>query len=664
MWEIARRWWVAYTGEDDTPLDGDAPAWLISLGIHAVLFGGLAAFSLVLIPETRPVIIATILPDDPSPEFNVTIEIDEVGEQETQDQPSPKAEIVVVPPVAEPAAMPTSAELLAYLMDGEPKTTPPPDPSQLPVDDLLAPVFVKPASVEVSETASGVLDRLTVELIAALEQRPTLVCWLFDQSLSLAKQREEIAVRMERIAQEIDALPAARAHELLNLVYAYGQTVTRVTATPTRALSSVATRIRSIPVDLSGVEITFTAVERSARDAVEIRRRRQPEKMNLTVVVFTDEAGDDQSQADRVASFCSKTQTRVFVVGVPAPFGQRAVRFKFKEFDPHYADGEAWAEVDQGPESRHPEVVRILMGGPLDTAIDSGFGPFSLCKLCADTYGTYFAIHADRNRGRQISHRDSAPMAAHLRYFFDPKVMQAYQPIYASDHVIEGAITANAAKQALVGAALHTANRPLEGLSRQVMRFEAFDQARLIKTLSSAQRESAALEPKIEALLQILEAGRLDRLQIPTDEKRWQAGYDLALGRTLALKARTTGYNAILADAKSLKFTDSRNNTWILERVEPADDTPLDSRLRKVIREARELLERVVREHPGTPWALIAAEELRTPLGYSCREAYTAPPPPPSPPSTPGARSPRRPPKDDERRELAKPKPRILPAKI
>jgi hypothetical protein len=39
--------------------------------------------------------------------------------------------------------------------------------------------------------------------------------------------------------------------------------------------------------------------------------------------------------------------------------------------------------------------------------------------------------------------------------------------------------------------------------------------------------------------------------------------------------------------------------------------------------QARELLGRVVKEHAGTPWALLAQKELETPLGWEWTEAHT-----------------------------------------
>ena len=53
------------------------------------------------------------------------------------------------------------------------------------------------------------------------------------------------------------------------------------------------------------------------------------------------------------------------------------------------------------------------------------------------------------------------------------------------------------------------------------------------------------------------------------NKPRWQAGYDLARGRALAVKVRTEGYNTMLALAKQgLKFKDPKNDTWDLRPTE------------------------------------------------------------------------------------------------
>jgi hypothetical protein len=96
------------------------------------------------------------------------------------------------------------------------------------------------------------------------------------------------------------------------------------------------------------------------------------------------------------------------------------------------------------------------------------------------------------------------------------------------------------------------------------------------------------------------------------------------MGRVMAVKARTEAYNAMLAAAKrGLKFKDEKNNTWVLA---PADEISVGSQLEKTASKAREYLERVVSEHPDTPWSYLAQKELETPIGWKWQEEYTPPP--------------------------------------
>jgi hypothetical protein len=127
------------------------------------------------------------------------------------------------------------------------------------------------------------------------------------------------------------------------------------------------------------------------------------------------------------------------------------------------------------------------------------------------------------------------------------------------------------------------------------------------------------LEPKVSALAAILRQGEHDRKTVSTP--RWQAGFDLAIGRALAVKARTEGYNAMLAAAKQgLKFKNPQSDTWLLR---PADAITVDSTVANDADDARKYLDRVVAEHPGTPWALEAERELREPFGWEWQEEFT-----------------------------------------
>jgi hypothetical protein len=184
------------------------------------------------------------------------------------------------------------------------------------------------------------------------------------------------------------------------------------------------------------------------------------------------------------------------------------------------------------------------------------------------------------------------------------------------------------------------------------MTFPREDDGALALLLTEAQKMAARIAPKIDALYGILAAGAADREKI--EEKRWQAGYDLAMGRLLATKIRTDAYNIMLAQAKTgMKFKNPKNDTWVLK---PSHDvSATGSQTDKLAKQCRTYLERVVKDHPGTPWAFLAAEELKTPLGYAWSETYTGVNKPKMGDGGGGGGNPI--PADDQARRLAPPKP-------
>ena len=108
--------------------------------------------------------------------------------------------------------------------------------------------------------------------------------------------------------------------------------------------------------------------------------------------------------------------------------------------------------------------------------------------------------------------------------------------------------------------------------------------------------------------------------------RRWQAHYDLARGRLLAMKLRCYEYNS--ACAKMLKdppkFTKPTSNAW---KLAPDDEIKLSDKAAAAAVEAKTLLKRVTTDHPGTPWSLLAAREIKDPFGFKWVEANAPPPP-------------------------------------
>ncbi len=507
--------------------------------------------------------------------------------------------------------------------------------------------------------ATGAIDRITQEILLSLEERRTLVVWLFDQSGSLERQRGEIIGRFDRIYQELGVIeasgnPAFKKHDnkpLLSSVIAFGERISLLTPKPTDEVEQIKSAVAGMKTDSSGVERTFQAVLEAAERCRQFRT--QEPRRNVMFVVFTDEVGDDESDLDRAVAVCRRLEIPVYCIGVPAPFGRRDALIKYVDPDPKYDQTPQWVKVQQGPESYLPELVQI--GSPeADEPMDSGFGPYSLTRLCYETGGIFFAVHPNRDERRAVSRKDTAVLSAQLTYFFDPEVMRNYRPDYVPIKEYQKLLSENKARGALVQAAQMSWLTPME---RPRLNFPKSSDADLANQLSGAQRAAAVLEPKIHHLYEVLKQGEKDRVRLT--KPRWQAGYDLSMGRVLALKVRTESYNAMLAKAKQgMRFADPKDDTWHLT---PADEISVGSTLEKQAEQAKMYLERVVREHEKTPWAMLAEKELKEPFGWTWKESYTGVNAPRQVAASNNNNNKPRQPQDDKAKMIARPEKRPPP---
>jgi hypothetical protein len=115
----------------------------------------------------------------------------------------------------------------------------------------------------------------------------------------------------------------------------------------------------------------------------------------------------------------------------------------------------------------------------------------------------------------------------------------------------------------------------------------------------------------------------------------------------------------MLAKAKrGMKFQNSKNDTWDLVS---SKEVTSGSALEKEAKLAEFYLQRVVDQHPGTPWAMAAQQELADPLGWQWRETFTNVNPPRV--AQPNNNNNPPPPRDDQRRMIP-PKPTRQPPKL
>lgn len=478
---------------------------------------------------------------------------------------------------------------------------------QLAKSDVLASVNTSGATEHVGGV-EGAIDRLAWEIANSLREKKTLVVWLFDVSPSLAARRTQIADRVENVYKQLTQLNASADNALRSAVATFDEKCSILTDKPLDDPAEFVKVVRKIKSETnsSGIENTFSAVNQVAN-----RYKSQSDKHNrVMLIVVTDEAGSDPVQLEQAISNCSKYQMRCYCVGDSAPFGREMVETQFE-----METGETVIGVMQkGPESFFPELVRLGFWGANSYDLDdmsSGFGPYGLTRLCAETNGLFFI--ADNGRGQ---HR------------FDPAIMRNYAPDYRPIPILEQDLRRNKAKSALVEACAaivnETQRRKVLSISMPRLDFKSDNDTVLRQELTEAQKPIADLDLSLDSLLRLLEQGEKDRSKIK--EARWKASYDLAMGRTLALRVRAFGYNTMLAEMKSnpKRFETPGSNKWNLV---PSKEITSGAATKKMAAKANEYLSQVIDDHPGTPWALLAEREKSVPMGWEWKESHYDPNP-------------------------------------
>ena len=364
--------------------------------------------------------------------------------------------------------------------------------------------------------------------------------------------------------------------------------------------------IDKLEQDSSGQEMAFTAISRVLEDCMSYRVEKE---MQVIIVVITDEAGDDVEKMDAAVSTTARYAIPVYVIGPAAPFGRQALLAdKVESSEPAGRQ-----VIRQGPESRHSERIQIPFANATYgmERTHSGFGPFHWEYLCRTSGGDYLAVTMPGYSASMM--RGSFQGGTYVFGKYESSVIRRYAPDYVSEVAYQQLLDQNTARRALHEAATL---EPAGLLERPVTQFTYRDEAQMTRDVSRAQLAAARLEPELQKIHDVLKNGEAGRTELT--RPRWQAGYDLAMGRALAARARVEGYNAMLAALKRGRtFESPTSSRWVLV---PDDNIEAGSSYQRLVDKARTYLERVTTEHAGTPWARIAEKELETKLGWKWTE--------------------------------------------
>lgn len=513
--------------------------------------------------------------------------------------------------------------------------------AELPFSARRKPATDSLEGVSAAKSPADAVGSVLSHLRKDLAEGQTYTIWLLDSSLSLVKERQQLAQYLRPFFEDYKVAPGEKPR-LMSAVVAFG--AAPVPVQDTTAFSERTLRaIRDLPLDESGIENVMTAVQQT------VKRYAFRAKGGLRIVIWTDESGDDLALLEPTIELCKKHNCVVHVVGPTSvlgtdaglqPYTDAATGFRFL------------LPVKRGPDSCLLERVRLPYwfdtasnGGTYDGVIVadgmpwyggvyrerllSGTGPWCLTRLALQTGGSYTLL--DREGERRT-------------FGFD--VMRDYMPDYGSLSDVLETIDNSPLRQAVHAATQATYMTWLDppemsfidqrstvypyqmitGIYYPPARFQSLLAQRIAREVT----EVTAAAGRIEQALQHF-TGNVDwEVEYVREEsRRWRAWYDLTRGRLLMTSIRQQEY---LAACRWL--TTPGNLAASTNRVvfTPAPGLTAGNELLGQRRElAVQLLERCRTEHAGTPWALLAEWELETDVGIQPIQSTLVPLPPPLP---------------------------------
>lgn len=484
---------------------------------------------------------------------------------------------------------------------------------------------------EALTTADGygeAMDILTQEILNRLARGKVLVVWVFDQSLSMKDDQQEIRERLEKVYAELGLSSTVKGDALSTAVVSFGKDYAVHTQRPTNIMDDIRKAIDAVPVDESGEEMTCLAIGKAVtgfRSFAASGGGRQ-----MMVVVVTDESGNQQdniTSLEPCINVCKDAKASVYMLGREAVFGYPYAHMNWPVTIPAVGGGSITRNfvvpVERGPETPFVEMLQTEGFNKRTDAHPSGFGPYEQVRIARETGGMFLMLPTPeaavfRRDTTVFSFEQMRPYLPDLRSRDTYAKEREYKPL-----------------QALIWKVINDLNpyKPEIGAHINLrMNFSADRSAlsREIDTeLGKAQRYVEYLTLAEKAMR---EARKFrDREKSP----RWRAHYDLILAQIVAYKARVYEYGAYLtAFRQNPKPVDPPtpvkvHGGW---QMREAAKTVADKTTKPLVEDATAMFREIQKEYAGTPWATRADYELRRGFGVELFPTYFNPnPPPPGP---------------------------------
>jgi hypothetical protein len=611
------------------------PALLISLTVHAAILAGMAMVVLPSVYEPPTVVVETVFSEERlQQEFTRELDIDTSVSQTLSLTPGGGGLSGVVggqlgSAAGSPIGRARVGESQKIGRNTKVRLTSIGDTNVPGLARLGTDLGEGEVSGEVGARVEGygaAMHRLTQEIVRMMRKDPVIAVWLFDDSISLRDDRKEIRDNFHKIYEELDIArqQASQRNEryaaLETMVCSFSDKVLPLTKQPTADLQEIKAAIDRITENKAGVENTYTAIGQTIDQYAKAANRSD---RKLAIIVLTDESGDDEeTMLEQTVEQASRYKTPVYFLTREAVFGYPNARVRW--VDPETGLS-FWPEIRRGPETAMPECLQYDGFGGRDDSTSSGFGPYGQARLVKESGGILFMLAGDE--------QDLSGSGARLQRKFDDIAMKEYEPQLVDRRKYVQSRDPDEFRKTVwdVIVALNPNLDNQLGLRRwhyplETGEFKREGQQQFERTLRSMRMLNEAVER--------LDSVRNYRLR--ESEQRWRAAYDLVYAQCLSYRVRQ--FQLLLAIDQhgkgNPKPKDPKSNAWDVRhtrellapseqqvKVTKVDMAEIESQRQKAL----EAYQTVIKEHPGTPWALRAQQEMGWGFGIAFGDVFRDP---------------------------------------
>ncbi len=604
---------------------------LISVVVHVALLGAMAFYKLQLNNDQDAVAVETVIADDRSQQ---EFEQDLTTDMQVSENLSVQSGGMVTTNLGSAASQPvsqTKIEASEAIQDPDITVTSIADISIPGLGELAVDLGEGEVSGEVGARVEGygaAMHRITQELIRMMKKEPVIAVWLFDASNSLKDDREEIRDNFDKIYAELDIVKQQattrkmRHAALETMIISYGDKITPLLKNPTGELKDIQKAIDNIKEDESGKENTFTSISKVIDQYSSTAAR---SKRKLVIIVLTDETGDDEGMLEEVIAKSERSRSPVYFLGREAIFGYPHTQFRWRHPDPPHLH--FWIRVDRGPETAFPECLQYDGFHRRWDSASSGFGPYGQVRLAKKSGGIFFLLDS---KEKNLSGRLSLSKRK-----FDDLAMKEYEPLLLARRDYEASRNKSDFRktiwQVIVALNPHAKydtelnlRREHYPLGPEEFQEEAGKQfGKTVRAMNKIQEGIKRLE-------------KIKPLRAKEREPRWRAAYDLAYAQLLSYRVRQ--FQLLLAfdnHAKNPpKPKDPKANEWNVRNIPkmlPPDEkqvkaTKIDmAELESQRKLAIQMYDKVIKEHPNSPWAERAQAEKNWGFGIDFTDRFWNP---------------------------------------